>query len=149
MTMKIFIFTAIFLTSIIFLIFASKGENMDQIPGKVITEESIIEMFANIQSNTEWDMSTNMVWGYFFTHNEPKMLEKAAKVLKDQGYNIVDIYMSDKETENDPNLFWLHIEKVEVHTPTSLDKRNNELYIFAHNFGLDSYDGMDVGPIQK
>jgi hypothetical protein len=36
---------------------------------------------------------------------------------------------------------------VEVHNQVTLDRRNDEFYIFANEIGLDSYDGMDVGPI--
>ena len=46
-------------------------------------------------------------------------------------------------------MFWLHIERVEAHSPKTLDARNDELYLFAHEFGLDSYDGMDIGPVGK
>jgi hypothetical protein len=45
-------------------------------------------------------------------------------------------------------LWWLYVEKEEVHTPQSLDKRNDEFSLLADKLGLDSYDGMDVGPIQ-
>jgi hypothetical protein len=118
---------------------------MDEIPNKNISIEQLEEMFANIDSNTNWDMSSPMLWGYFFTHNEPTKLEKAKEILTGKGYKFVDIFISDKEEENEPDTFWLHIEKVETHTPVSLDKRNDEFYIFANDFGLDSYDGMDIG----
>jgi hypothetical protein len=35
----------------------------------------------------------------------------------------------------------------ERHTPETLDERNQEFYRLASRFNLDSYDGMDVGPI--
>ena len=120
---------------------------MNDIPGKVITIEQLEEMFENIQNNTEWDISGGMLWGYFFTHNEPKLLKKAAKKLQELGYKVVDIYLSDKENPKDPDTYWLHVERIEIHTPKTLDKRNNELYMFANEFGIDSYDGMDVGPV--
>ena len=90
-----------------------------------------------------------MLWGYFFTHQEPKLLEKARDELVSKGYRFVDIYLSDRENENDPDMYWLHVEKIEIHTPESLDKRNDEFYIFADRLGLDSYDGMDVGPVTE
>jgi hypothetical protein len=34
-----------------------------------------------------------------------------------------------------------------VHTPDSLHERNQSLYRFADEHGLDAYDGMDVGAI--
>ncbi|MCP4326585.1 MAG: ribonuclease E inhibitor RraB [Alteromonadales bacterium] len=120
---------------------------MKEIPGKTITPESLVEMFQNIENKTKWNMSGNMLWGYFFTHHEPKKLEQAASVLAKQGYKVVNIYLSDKEEPNEPDLYWLHVENIETHSPKSLDKRNDKLYIFANEFGLDSYDGMDVGPV--
>ena len=42
--------------------------------------------------------------------------------------------------------FWLHVEKVETHSPESLNKRNGELDRFASAFPSVEYDGMDVGP---
>jgi len=122
---------------------------MSGIPGKNITIDQLEEMFANIRENTDWDISGDMLWGYFFTHNEPSKLEEAKNHLVAKGYRFVDIYLSDKEGPNDPDMFWLHIERVETHSPKTLDARNDELYLFAHEFGLDSYDGMDISPVGK
>lgn len=122
---------------------------MPDVPGKNIYLEQLNEMFANIAENTDWDTSGDMLWGYFFTHNEPTKLEKAKDILLSKGYSFVDIYLSDKDEQDEPDVFWLHIEKVETHSPNSLDERNNELYVFSNEFGLDSYDGMDIGPVGK
>jgi len=122
---------------------------MEELPGKTITLESLVEMFNNIENQAQWDISKNMLWGYFFTHNNPQKLEQAAGVLKERGYRVVDIYLSDKEEPSEPDMYWLHVEKIEIHTPESLDRRNDELYIFANEFGLYSYDGMDVGPVSQ
>ena len=122
---------------------------MEELPGKTITLESLVEMFNNIENQAQWDISKNMLWGYFFTHNNPQKLEQAAGVLKERGYRVVDIYLSDKEEPSEPDMYWLHVEKIEIHTPESLDRQNDKLYIFANEFGLDSYDGMDVGPVSQ
>lgn len=122
---------------------------MSEIPSKSIYIEQLEEMFSNINENTDWNTSGNMLWGYFFTHSEPTKLEEAKEVLISKGYTFVDIYLSDKEEPSEPDMFWLHVELIETHSPKSLDIRNDELYIFAHEFGLDSYDGMDIGPVAK
>ena len=122
---------------------------MTEIPGKVIQLEQLVEMFDNIKEKNHWNMSGNMVWGYFFTNNNPEKIEKAKNILVNKGYTFVDIFISKKDDPDEPDMFWLHVEKIETHTPKSLDQRNNELYIFAHEQGLTSYDGMDVGPVQK
>lgn len=119
-----------------------------KVPNKRIFLETLEEMFANIAAQTTWDMSKPMVWGYFFTHHEPTRLEEAKEILVSQGYKFVDLYLSDKEDVTEPDLYWLHVEKIEAHSPQSLDERNDEFYRFAHEFGIDAYDGMDVGPAE-
>ena len=104
-------------------------------------------MFAKIAKDTDWDMSRDMLWGYFFTHPTRQPLESVSKELAASGYRVVDIYLSDKDQPTDPDTWWLHVERVEIHTPASLDKRNHELRAFAKKHGLGSYDGMDVGPV--
>ena len=122
---------------------------MSAIPGKVITIEQLQDMFNNITKETKWNITGEMLWGYFFTHNEPILLEHVAELLEEKGYKKVDIYLSDKDDPNDTDKFWLHVEKVDSHTPETLNTRNDEFYIFANQHNIDSYDGMDVGPIQK
>jgi hypothetical protein len=115
----------------------------------MITHESLVEMFENIEADTEWDMSKPMLWGYFFTDADRAKLEKVAPLLEKEGYRFVDIFLSDKEEPNESDLWWLHVEKEEVHTPDTLHERNRILYEFAADHQLDSYDGMDVGPVEK
>jgi len=88
-----------------------------------------------------------LLWGYFFTANSKNELKVVVPLLESQGYRFVDIYLSEKENPKEPDLWWLHVEKIEIHTPDTLDKRNQELYRFADDHNLDSYDGMDVGPV--
>ena len=47
----------------------AEESTVKEIPGKSITLESLEEMFQNIDINTDWDTSENMLWGFFFTHN--------------------------------------------------------------------------------
>ena len=115
----------------------------------VITKESLAEMFDSIASDTSWDLSKPMLWGYFFTDGSKEKLERSAPLLVARGYRLVDIYLADKEEPSEPDLWWLHVEKVEVHTVDSLNARNVELYQLADDQGIDSYDGMDVGPAAK
>jgi hypothetical protein len=128
---------------------AREQNNQPEIPGKTITIDALEDMFLNISKDAKWDMTQPMLWGYFFTHHEPKLLEQAKQKLIQQGYRFVDLSFSGEEDGNDHEQWWLHVEKEEIHTPQTLDQRNDELYIFANEQGLDSYDGMDVGPIKK
>ncbi|MFV2057718.1 MAG: ribonuclease E inhibitor RraB [Thiohalomonadales bacterium] len=123
------------------------GDTMTSIPEKNISLKQLEELFANIRKAGKWNLSGDLLWGYFFTHHEPKLLEKASIILQKRGYHYVNIFMSDIDDPKAPNLYWLHIEKVETHTPSSLDSRNDEFYLFADEFAIDAYDGMDVGPL--
>lgn len=111
------------------------------------SREDLEGMFAHISQGTKWDMSKDMLWGYFFTNASREKLDFAAKDLSRIGYRIVDVYLSDKEDPTAPDLWWLHVERIETHSVDSLLKRNAELTAFAKTHKLASYDGMDVGPV--
>jgi len=108
----------------------------------VITLQILEEMFANMKANTPWDLDGDMLWGYFFTDPDPKQLEPVAKHLEESGYRVVSIYPAD-----DNSIHWLHVEREEPHTAETLHARNQELYDLATKFGIENYDGMDVGPV--
>jgi len=109
-----------------------------------MTLEQMEEMFANMRAETKWDVDGEMLWGYFFTDTDPTKLERASKRLVDLGYRLVKIYPTD-----DKSTCFLHIESVEKHTPRTLQARNVEFEKLATELGLESYDGMDVGPVLK
>jgi hypothetical protein len=114
----------------------------------VISREDLQAMFDNIANETEWNLAGDMLWGYFFTDQDQERLESCASVLVEQGYRLVDIHPTDVEEDGvaqEPTII-LHVEKVETHTVESLDARNQEFYQLAESLGLESYDGMDVGP---
>jgi hypothetical protein len=98
-------------------------------------------MFASMRASTPWNVDGPLLWGYFFYDPSRAKLEEAARELQSAGYRVVGI----EQFKNDQRLR-LHVERVEAHTPASLDARNQELYAFAERFRLDLYDGMDVGP---
>ena len=123
------------------------GGSMPEIPNKVITIDQLDEMFNNIKEQGQWDITKPLLWGYFFTDSNPEKLEAISPKLQNMGYKLVGIFQAEKEEPNEPDLFYLHVEKVEVHDSQSLDKRNDEFYIFSSKEGIESYDGMDVGPV--
>lgn len=108
---------------------------------------AINEMFANIRENTDWDLAGELVWGYFFVNTTPEPLEGLANVLEGQGYTVVELFEPELE-EGEAPYHVLHVEKVEIHTPESLDQRNHELQALAEANGVEDYDGMDVGPVE-
>lgn len=123
------------------------GSSMQEVPNKVITIDQLDEMFNNIKEQAQWDVTKPLLWGYFFTDSNPEKLEAISPKLQEMGYKIVDIFQAEKEEPSEPDLFYLHVEKVEIHDSQSLDKRNDEFYIFSSKEGIGSYDGMDVGPV--
>jgi hypothetical protein len=83
------------------------------------------------------------LWGYFFADKTPEKLEPVKKELIKNGYHFVDPYPTD-----DRSTFFLHVEKIEHHTPQSLHQRNLTFYKLADKYQIESYDGMDVGPVK-
>ncbi|MEI7614320.1 MAG: ribonuclease E inhibitor RraB [Betaproteobacteria bacterium] len=100
------------------------------------------DMFADMRSNPALNADGVLLWGYFFTDRDEEKLNQAAYALEDLGYRFVEIYPCDGEDS-----YWLHVERMEAHTPVTLFDRNVLLEAFAQKFGLLTYDGMDVGPV--
>jgi len=111
-------------------------------PGKNINISHVNMMFDNIKKNTNWDTSSDLRWSYYFSHSDRSQLEKAQAKLVAKGYRFVDLNISEDDDEFAPiGSYYLQIDKIETHSPTSLDKRNDEFFIFANELGLDSYGG--------
>ena len=108
----------------------------------MIPKEEIVKFFDQMKSNGV-DTNTKMLYGYFFTNDEPGKLGKVAEELKKQGFEYVDIY------PDETNQYWLHVERIEVHNSESLFNLNKELYAIADKFSIKSYDGFDVGNADK
>jgi hypothetical protein len=103
------------------------------------------QMFDGIRQQTKWNIDGDMLWGYFFADRQTDRLKAVQRELEAKGYRFVDRY--EAEQDGKPSgVFMLHVEKVETHTVDSLDTRNGELDALAAKHGLQSYDGMDVGP---
>jgi hypothetical protein len=109
----------------------------------MITLKMLQEMFANMRRDGDMNLDGDLLWGYFFTDLDPKKLEPVATRLDSLGFSVVDLYLS-----GDSKTYFLHVERVETHSPDSLHARNQEFYRIAEEFGIESYDGMDVGPVQ-
>ena len=114
---------------------------------KKIFLNDLVEMFENMTSQTGWDMTGPMLWGFFFSNSEEKPLTRVKEKLESKGYKFIGIHPSDHIENKTPDFYWLQMVKEEAHTPTTLDERNNELYAIADELGIDSYDGADVGPL--
>jgi hypothetical protein len=127
---------------------AAPVESSSVLLERTITLEEIEEMFATVEATTDWDMAEPKLWGHYFGHPERKRLELAATALAVQGFDFVDIYPPDVDAAPEDALYYLHVERAEVHDPQSLLELAEGMYQLAERFALTSYDGMDVGPVE-
>ncbi len=107
----------------------------------MITKNDIEQLFTKMRK-AGWNMEQELAWGYFFKHQSKEPLEKLARELSKQGYEIVAINQSFPD-----EMWWLQIEKIEQHGIDSLDQRNQEFYQLAKQYHIHAYDGMDVSPV--
>jgi hypothetical protein len=91
---------------------------------RVTDREKLREMFDNIAEQGQWDVSQPMLWGHFFTHRDPKRLNDVVPILQSREYEFVDIFQSEKDDPAEADLWWLHVQRVEVHSVDSLFARN-------------------------
>jgi hypothetical protein len=110
--------------------------------GTMITFDKIEEFYSNMHKNGV-NTDTLMLYGYFFTNSTPEKLEMVAEELKGQDFKYVDIY------QDEDNLYWLHMERTEIHNSKSLFELNQKLYSIADKYQIESYDGFDVGNAAK
>ena len=102
-------------------------------------------MFDNIKKSTDWNIDGLMLWGYFFTDPSAEKLQSLKSKLPGDCYSFVDLFVPELENDED-EYYFLHVERIESHTVLSLHSRNLEFYALADQLGIDTYDGMDVGP---
>jgi Regulator of ribonuclease activity B len=108
----------------------------------MISLKALEEMFANMRMTPSTNAAGDLLWGYFFFDSTQEPLLAASEELERKGYTIVRNELTD-----DGSSYVLHVERVETHTPQSLYQRNADLEALAQAHGIDSYDGMDVGPV--
>lgn len=100
------------------------------------------QMFSGMRHQAGWNPDADLLWGYFFFDSDRQRLTPLAVQLAQNGYRVVKTFESDDRTT------WvLHVERIETHSPRSLQARNLELAALADRFGVESYDGMDAGPV--
>ena len=101
------------------------------------------EIFRRMREEAGWETSEDLLWGYFFFHKNRAPLARLAERLVELDYAIVEIELRD-----DGTLYRLHVERIETHSPDSLQRRNRELDDLAKSYGIQ-YDGWDVGPVKS
>jgi hypothetical protein len=111
-----------------------------------ISRAAISALFNDIRDKSGWDLSADLLWGYFFVGPDAAMLEPLRTHLGKMGYDFVG-YLRPSGSSNRESVF-LHVERAETHTIDSLHRRNERLAAIAARFGVQ-YDGMDVGKIEQ
>ncbi len=111
----------------------------------MITRDDLERMFDAVRRDAPFSIDEICLWGYFFVDRDRTRLSTARGVLEGLGYRFVGIFEPSPDDE-DAELLFLHVEREERHSIESLERRNAELYALADELGLESYDGMDVGP---
>jgi len=85
------------------------------------------------------DTKQPLLYGYFFYDKDQSKLETLKDELLKDNYKLVRLEKAEGQE------FILHVEKVEIHSRTSLLERENQLGQLAKTFQVASYDGWDVG----
>jgi hypothetical protein len=84
-------------------------------------------------------------WSYFFVDPNREKLLPIADHMTHLGYEFVGTL--DPEADDENPIYFLRMDRVERHSPSSLNDLNRKLYGIADQFGVQSYDGMDVGAV--
>jgi len=110
--------------------------------------EGIKEIFNDAKTEDGWDLSSEMLYSYYFVGEDVDKLEQLGKDLESEGYVFVDIFeLGDEETEESTGEYLLHIDKEEIHTPESLAQRNVEFAKLAAEHEIKTYDGWEFGEV--
>ncbi len=112
----------------------------------MIEKELVVQMFDEMKSEGV-DTDAEMIWGFYFTDPNVDKLEAVVPDLEENGFEFVELLETESE-EDEEKFYILHVERLEAHDVESLDKLNHELEQFAVDHGLESYDGMDVAPLE-
>jgi Regulator of ribonuclease activity B len=109
--------------------------------------QTLEESFEKIRE-AGWDTDQDLLWGYFFVDKNVPKLRKLGDHLESLDYRFVDIFELEDEDEGPSGDYMLHVERVEVHHPTSLAERNVALSRLASHWDVADYDGWEVGPVE-
>lgn len=113
----------------------------------MITKETIIDFFRNIEEGKDFDTSGKLLWSYYFLDRDSNKLKAFSLVLEKLGMRFKDIFEAEKEHLDDETEYFLQMERIEHHDVDSLDELNSALYRLAEESSIEYYDGFDVGNI--
>ena len=117
----------------------------------MITLAQLEEFFVETRRTYEagrsnWKIDEECRWSYFFVDGD------RAKLLRIVGHPALSDYefigTLDPNPSDENPVFYLRLDRVETHSPASLDERHQLLYGIAAQFGVLDYDGFDVGALE-
>ena len=95
-----------------------------------------------------WDTDGDLLWGYFFVDADVSKLKRLSDHLESLDYRFVDIFELENESEQPSGEYLLRVERVEIHRPDTLAKRNVALSQLASQWDVSAYDGWDAGQVE-
>jgi len=95
-----------------------------------------------------WDPDGDLLWGYFFVDVDVSKLQMLGEHLESLDYRFVDILELENEYKEPSGKYMLHVERVEIHRPDTLAKRNMALSQLASQYAVSAYDGWDAGQVE-
>jgi Regulator of ribonuclease activity B len=110
-------------------------------PGPEPTRAELRHWFGELRAGGAIEPGAPLDWDYSFSAEDGRKLEVLAQTLVAAGYRIVTLQSTPT------GLSLLRVAKVELHTPTTLERRSAELRALARAAqGGVSYAGVSVGP---
>lgn len=123
-----------------------RGKGSSGAPDDATSEGQLRELLTQIAAESDWDLSGDLVWGYYFFNREKSPLEILGNRLAGEGYRVVNIF--ENKDDNKSVEYGLHLERVEHHNLESITKRSEEMRRLATESGIDQFDGVDVAPVE-
>jgi hypothetical protein len=116
----------------------------------MISRTTLISFFADTRrlrqtGKAHFDVDDICRWSFFFVDPSRSKLEPLAKHLAQLDYELKGFLGPDPDS--DRSVYFLRVDRVERHTVDSLAARNDQFYELASRFGVEDYDGMDVGGV--
>ncbi|WP_133406000.1 ribonuclease E inhibitor RraB [Parashewanella tropica] len=100
------------------------------------------------QAEANFDIDEVCRWSYFFGDTSEQKLTKLGSYLESEGYEPIGFLEAGEEDEN-PDLIFLRVDMEEKHTVDSLYQRNQTFFALVKEYEVESYEGMDVGPVDE
>ncbi len=110
------------------------------------TELQRLELTFELLKKQRFNTDAELLWRYRFIDANEEKLQKLAKHIESLGYTIVKI--SKSENKADLGESELEVEKVEKHSPITMNQRNEEFKGLANTFGIRKYNQGSVSRVK-